>query len=70
VLGGDVWQLELPEAEAAALRLAPPVTYASALQAVVEAGDRGKARRFVGAILRLRNDERIQGEELEGGAGR
>jgi hypothetical protein len=64
LLGSDAASLSLPDTVAASLGLTTPVTYAEAFVLVGRSGDRTKARDFTRAVLMLRRDERVQGQEL------
>jgi hypothetical protein len=65
LLGRDAWQLTLSTSHSRALQLAGTSTYAQALAATLD-GDKRMARDFVRAVLALRRDERVQGEEVFG----
>lgn len=64
LLGSDAGQLPLPDHHAAHLGLLPPASYRDALAAVLTTGDRRQAQVLTRAVLDLRNDVRVQGEEL------
>jgi hypothetical protein len=64
LLGGDAGELALPPAEAARLGLPPQTPYREALDLVTASGDKALARDFTRAVLALRQDPRVQGEEL------
>ena len=64
LLGSDAAMLSVPDAAAVKLGLAPPISYAEAFEAVAHSGDRRKARDYSRAVLDLRRDERVQGQEL------
>jgi hypothetical protein len=66
MLGSDSWQLEVLDPLRENLGLTGPVTYAQALAAVGKRGRKVQARDFVRAVLALRGDERVQGEEVVG----
>jgi len=62
---GDSWtDLTLPDTDAQALGLPIGITYLRANEQLVMSGDRSKGRGFVRSVLRLRQDERVQGQEL------
>jgi hypothetical protein len=63
LLGRDAWQLTIPESHACTLQQTATSTYAQALTATLEGGKR-MARDFVRAVLALRQDRRVQGEEV------
>ena len=64
LLGSDVAMLSVPESAAEMMGLSPSINYAEAFEAVAHSGDRRKARDYTRAVLALRRDERIQGQEL------
>jgi hypothetical protein len=64
LLGADASRLTLPDAQARRLNLPPGATYSDARAAVEASGDRRRARDFTRAVLALRQDQRVQGEEL------
>lgn len=64
LLGEDVSKLTMLDTCALLLGLTSPVTYGGALEQIVAANDRDKARKFVRAVLARRKDERVQGREL------
>ncbi len=63
-LGSDAAMLTVPDGAAVALGLTPPISYGEAGGAVARSGDRARARHFTRAVLALRRDERVQGQEL------
>ena len=65
LLGSDVSDLSLPQEHAERLSLPAGVTYGQAHAAVVESRDAARARDFTRAVLALRYDPRVQGEELD-----
>jgi hypothetical protein len=64
LLGADAGRLTLPDAQARRLNLPTGATYSDARAAVEASGDRRRARDFTRAALALRQDQRVQGEEL------
>jgi hypothetical protein len=64
LLGGDAARLPLSAAHAAKLRVPDGTTYGQALALIAEGGTPVMARDFTGAVLALRRDPRVQGEEL------
>jgi hypothetical protein len=64
LLGADVCQLGLSALYAEQLGLPQGATYGHALEAVIASGDRTQARDMARAILALRQDPRVQGDEL------
>jgi hypothetical protein len=64
LLGGDAARLPLPAAHAAKLGVPDGTTYGRALAAIAEGGTPVMARDFTKAVLALRRDPRVQGEEL------
>jgi hypothetical protein len=64
LLCSDALDLTLPDHAARQLNLDTNVTYRQALAALVTRGDRTPARAFVRAVLALRDDVRVQGEEV------
>jgi hypothetical protein len=65
LLGADVGGLLLLPEHSANLGLPDGTTYADALAKVACAAEPRGARDFVKAVLALRNDLRVQGDELE-----
>jgi Helix-turn-helix domain len=65
LLGSDAGCLILPEDQASQLGLTPGITYQEARRFVAQGGNRRLARDFVKAILSLRHDWRVQGDELQ-----
>jgi hypothetical protein len=65
LLGSDAAELPLPNEAAARFGLAVGTTYRRAWQTLTAAGSGADARDFVKAVLALREDARVQGEELE-----
>jgi len=66
LLGEDAGQLPLSPNEAKALNVPVGTSYSSTFNTVRTEGDAERAHRFTGAVLALRHDERIQGQELKG----
>jgi hypothetical protein len=64
LLGSEVTELVMPEAFAKRLCFPAPVTYGEARNRVAHSGDPVKARHYTCAVLALRRDERVQGQEL------
>jgi len=64
LFGGDVAQLTIPATDADRLCLPDTATYAEALAMVARTGNRTQARDLVRAVLALRRDPRVQGQEL------
>jgi hypothetical protein len=64
LLGADAGELTLPDAVADQLNLAANSTYTQAQGAIAVSGNKTQARDFVKAVLALRQDPRVQGEEL------
>jgi hypothetical protein len=64
LLGADACRLTLPDAQARRLNLPMGATYAQARAAIEASGDSRHARDFIRAALALRQDPRVQGEEL------
>ena len=62
LLGSDAAYLPMPDSDAAKLSLPPGVTYQQALETITTPK---QARDFTKAVLLLREDPRVQGEELE-----
>jgi hypothetical protein len=65
LLGEDARGLVVPESTAAKLGIASPVTYGRAFRILDQKGNHPARRLFVGAVLKLRYDERVQGRELD-----
>jgi hypothetical protein len=61
LLGSDALELTLLDADAVRLGLTPSITYQQALEAI---STTRQARDFTRVVLHLRNDPRVQGEEL------
>jgi hypothetical protein len=64
LLDSDPLDLTLPDRAAKQLNLDTSTTFRQALVTLVARGDRSPARAFVRAVLALRNDPRVQGEEV------
>jgi len=64
LLDHDALDLTLPDQTARQLNLDPPVTFREALATLIARGSRSPARAFVRAVLALRDDPRVQGEEV------
>jgi hypothetical protein len=65
LLGSDAAMLAVPDEAAVALGLRPEITYGEGFETVTRSGDHVLARDFTRAVLNLRQDERVQGRELE-----
>jgi hypothetical protein len=65
LLGTDAAELTLQDEDAERLGLAPATTYAAAYIAIRRLGDRAKAQQYTKTILGLRQDERVQGKEMD-----
>lgn len=64
LLGGNPLGLPLDAPHVNRLGLPDGTTYGEALNAVLTSGNRGRAGKFVAAVLALRADHRVQGQEL------
>ena len=64
LLGIDASQLSVLDDHLTRLGMHPPVSYAEAFARVTSSGERRKARDYVRAVLHLKTDERVQGQEL------
>jgi hypothetical protein len=65
ILGSDALVLSVPTKIAERLGLKSDISYADALAAVKQSGDKLSARNLVSAVLALRNDDRVQGRDLD-----
>ena len=70
--GESAWDMELTSEAARLLGLGTPTTFRQAVAILADRRDRTQGRDFVKAVLRLRYEARIQGEEVShvGGADR
>jgi hypothetical protein len=66
LVGRSAWELEVSAETALRLGLVGPVTFHGVLVALIANGDKTWARAFVKAVLTLRQDCRVQGEEVPG----
>jgi len=64
LLGGNPFGLRLKGKFSRQLGLPDDATYGEALNTVLTSGVSGQARKFVAAVLALRRDARVQGQEL------
>ncbi len=65
ILGSDARKLTIQTKAAEKLGLGSGVSFAEALTAVKQSGDKLTARNLVSAVLALRKDERVQGQDLD-----
>jgi hypothetical protein len=65
LLGSDAGHLPLPEVHAVRLGLPLQTTFAQALATIIDSGNRRQARDLTRAVLALRYDARVQGDELK-----
>jgi hypothetical protein len=66
LIGRSAWELDVSAETALPLGLVGPVTFQGAIAALIANGDKTLARAFVKAVLTLRQDRRVQGEEVPG----
>jgi hypothetical protein len=64
LVGSDAGALVMPVHCASQLGLRSPITYAQAYMRLKRSGSRAAAAIYVGAVLALRRDERVQGRGL------
>ena len=62
--GESAWDMELAPEAARLLGFGAPTTFRQAVAILTDRRDKAQARDFVKAVLRLRYDARIQGEEV------
>ena len=63
-LGSNPWDLDLSGQTLKRLGLTGSITYRNALTIVIANNDKAQARAFVGAVLSLKTDPRVQGVEI------